>query len=63
LVGHDGLGVITQALKTSFRTGIVNLAGKQIKLNQLIFPSQETSTNSACLSVIPIPDSNYMYKG
>ncbi len=51
LVSKIRLGIITEALKTSVGTGIVNPADKQIKLNQLIFHRQENSTNQpVCLS-------------
>lgn len=37
LIGEPRFGVIAQALKTSRGRSIVNLADKQVDLNQLIF--------------------------
>ena len=36
LISERGLGIITQALKTSLGRSIVNLADKQVNLNQLL---------------------------
>lgn len=37
LVGKQGMTIITRALKTGLRTGIVNLTDKQIQTDKLIF--------------------------
>jgi hypothetical protein len=51
LIGKPWLGVIAQALKTGFRAGIVNVADKQIELNQLIFHGKKIlPIRPACLS-------------